>query len=151
MRVCVSVYLCHISIVPEYSQRISEPPESLRHEYTVYSMTHAHWFASGLHCGVPFHEDWKKSLSPTHRAPTHWKPVSGSWINPVWKKNVDFFHEPGKSTILRGRVCDLVALGSEQVKQDVLVHNQVKGDGYSSPAISAMQLCAVNSLGEGAF
>lgn len=84
-------------------------------------MTHAHWFASGLHCGVPFHEDWKKSLSLTHTAPTHWKPVSGSWISPVWNRNADFFHESGNSNILRGRVWDRVALGSEQVKQDVLL------------------------------
>lgn len=41
-----------------------------------------------------------------------------------------------------------MVLGSEHVKLVVLLHKQFKGDGHSSPTVSAMQVCAVNSQQE---
>lgn len=40
-----------------------------------------------------------------------------------------------------------MVLGSEHVKL-VLLHKQFKGDGHSSPTVSAMPVCAVNSQQE---
>lgn len=45
-------------------------------------------------------------------------------------------------------MCDCMVLGSEHVKLVVLLHKQFKGDRHSSPTVSAMQVCAVNSQQE---
>lgn len=120
------------------SQGISEPPESLR---LVYIMTHAHWFARGLHCGVPLHEPWKKNATATH---------------------TDTRLQCGRTTLtfsthqinLKSWEAECVIVwpwDPEHVKQDGLPQLQFKGDGYSPPAISMMQVYAVFSQREWRF